>query len=256
VTFMVPTHQKLVRLTKHKAQKISVIMPAHNEADHIAEAITETACELRDTDCEIIVVDDGSLDGTREEAATAASGNTNVKIVGYTENHGKGHALRYGSGYATGDYVVFLDADLDLHPRQIRTLLDVMETTNADAVIGSKRHPESQLDYPWHRRLMSNAYYLLVKLLFGLPIHDTQTGIKLFRSEVLGKVLPKLIVKRFAFDLELLVVAHKFGFKMVEAPIVLNFQRGFGRIKMKDIRDIWIDTMAIFYRRYILRYYD
>lgn len=177
-------------------------MPAHNESDHIAEVIGETCQALGGADYEIIVVDDGSRDNTHMEAAHAASSNANVRLVGYHGNYGKGHALRYGSGYATGEYVVFLDADLDLHPRQIKTFLDVMETTNADAVIGSKRHPKSQLNYPWHRRLMSNAYYLLVKLLFGLPIHDTQTGIKLFRSEVLGKVLPKLIVKRFAFDLE------------------------------------------------------
>ena len=100
------------------------------------------------------------------------------------------------------------------------------------------------------------GYYLLVKLLFGLPCHDTQTGLKLFKREVLEKVFPRILVKRFAFDLEVLVNAHHLGFKIAEAPIVLNPQRPFGRIGPGAVWVTTQDTLAVFYRMKILKYYD
>jgi hypothetical protein len=98
-------------------------------------------------------------------------------------------------------------------------------------------------------------------MMFRLPIHDTQTGLKLFKREVLEKVFPRMLVKKFAFDLELLVLAHKNGYSIAEAPVVVDFRPNINRkmrrwIRLTDIITTWWDTMAIFYRLYILRYYD
>ena len=131
-----------------------------------------------------------------------------------------------------------------------------MNENQADVVIGSKRHPESKLDYPTQRKIISSIYFLLIKLLFNLPIKDTQTGLKLFKHKVLERVFPKVLVKRYAFDLELLVNIHHLGYKIIEAPITLNYQRIMGRIRLKDLYYTGIDTLAIFYRLYFLRYYN
>jgi len=238
--------------------KLSVIMPAFNEATRITNSIVETTRFLKQAnyEYELIVVDDGSFDNTYHEILKNQTDSSCVRGIHLRENSGKGFALRYGSVFATGDLIVFLDADLDLHPYQIRILHKEMQDTGADLVIGSKRHPESKLDYPLHRRILSDGYYILMRLLFGLPVKDTQTGIKIIKQEALEKIFPRLLTKRFAFDLELLIIAHRMGFRIVEAPITLGFQREFGRIKWNDVRNVVLDTWAIFYRSYLLRSYD
>ena len=240
--------------------KISVVMPAYNEARHIVHNLLEVVDTLAafDYDFEVIVVDDGSPDKTYLEAAKLLSTHPErVRVVHYDENRGKGNALICGTTFARGDYVVFLDADMDLHPSQLPTLFGIMDAQNADVVIGSKRHPNSVVNYPWHRQVMSSCYYGLVKLLFGLPVRDTQTGMKVFKHAVLARVFPRVLVKRFAFDIEVLANAHHFGYKIVDAPVTLEFQRGtFGRIRPRDIYRIMLDTAAIFYRMRILKYYD
>jgi glycosyltransferase involved in cell wall biosynthesis len=169
---------------------------------------------------------------------------------------GKGHALRHAFNFVSGDLVTFLDADLDLSPKTIEVLLKYMTSSNADIVIGSKYHPDSKIKYPKNRRILSYLYHLFTKLLFGLPVNDTQVGIKLFKKKVLDDIFPRVLVKGYAFDLELLVNALNRNYKIVEAPIVLDFKRSFGRISLKDIKNIFIDTSAIFYRLKILHYYD
>ncbi len=237
----------------------SVVMPAFNEAEFIEKNVEETVLTLAKLGYrfEVIVVDDGSLDNTHRYAYRARVQYPNhVRVVRYDENLGKGNALICGCAYATGDYVVFLDADMDLHPEQLPVLFKTLESNGADVVVGSKHHPLSRVTYPPIRRVYSVAYYTLVRLLFGLPVRDTQTGLKVFRAEVLREVLPLLLVKRFAFDIELLANAHRRGFKVVDAPVSLNFRRTLGRIRYHDVVGVLKDTLAIFYRLRILRYYD
>ena len=238
--------------------KVSIIMPAYNESNHIITSIQETIDTFNQFGCdyEIIVMDDGSRDDTYRKARDFAAGQLRVCVKRNQTNFGKGRSLKKAFRHALGEYIVFLDADLDLHPRQAQTLFDVMHKENADVVIGSKRHPESKVNYPLQRKIMSNGYYYLIRCMFGLPVRDTQTGLKLFKRKVLEDVFPKVLIKRYAFDLELLVIAHHMHYKIVEAPITLHFQRSFHRIKTTDILATWRDTMAVFYRLYILRYYD
>lgn len=234
---------------------LSVVIPAYNEAERIGETIRVTAEELSRLACshEIVVVDDGSQDLTHRLALDAVASldgtcRGSVRVVTYERNGGKGHALKYGVAKTRGDLVAFLDADLELHPRLLKRMLDLRARTSADIVIGSKRHPNSIINYPLERKIYSLAYYHIVRVLFGLPIRDTQTGIKLLPGAFARNILPLLHVNRFAYDLELLVVANRMGLHIVEAPIELNFGRRFRRIGFRAIRDICIDTFLVWRR--------
>lgn len=232
--------------------KVSVVVPAYNEGRNIYRNIvefTETFARLQ-LDYELIIVDDGSGDDTYQEASKAAS--ERVKVLHYPENRGKGYALKYGVAHATGELVTFLDADMDIHPAQTSVLLEYIEGN--DIVIGCKRHPLSRVKYPLTRRFLSACYHLMVRLLFRLRLSDTQTGIKLFRREALAAALPKVTVNGYAFDLDLLVNANNMGFRIAEAPIVLDYQFNGSGINLTTIWQIFKDTMTIFYREKIMRY--
>ncbi|MDD5618290.1 MAG: glycosyltransferase [Candidatus Omnitrophica bacterium] len=238
--------------------RISVIMPAFNEAEVIKKNVLETINTFKSfgDDFEIIIIDDGSSDNTWQEINDLANKYPQVKVTRNMQNYGKGRALKKGFRQASGDYVVFLDSDIDLHPAQIETFFDILKLDNADIVIGSKRHPNSVLNYPWSRKIVSNVYFFFIKIMFGLPIKDTQTGLKLFKYEVLKKIFPKIVVKAFAFDLEILANAHRLGYKIAEAPVHIDSKREFGRIGIVDIFKMLVDTLAIFYRMHIIKYYD
>lgn len=237
---------------------VSVVIPAFNEASLVERCVHETVATLDGLGFrhEVIIVDDGSEDGTAELARAVADEYPTVRVVGHEVNRGKGSALIRGADAAVGDLVLFMDADLEVHPRQLRLLWQTMEETEADVVIGSKLHPESDIDYPADRRVLSHGYYWLVRVLFRLPVHDTQTGLKLYRRSVLSRALPRLVIKRYAHDLELLVNVHRLGYRIVEAPVVVTRVRPFPRVGIGDAWNVAWDTAAIFYRTYILRYYD
>jgi hypothetical protein len=152
--------------------------------------------------------------------------------------------------------VSFFDSDLDIPPSQIKIFFDALQKSHADVVVGSKLHPKSKIHYPFFRRLLSYFYHLLVKLLFNLDVRDTQVGLKLFQAKALKKIMPLIAIKRFAFDLELLVVARKFGFKIVEAPIEINYSSVKSTVSLLAIFGIFVDTCAVYYRKNILHYYD
>ncbi len=233
-------------------------MPAYNEAGRIISSIEETVRAFNSFGYpgELIVMDDGSSDDTYEKAVALSQKYPQLIVRRNPVNMGKGRAIKKALHYISGDFTLFLDADMDLHPFQFKALFDIMHLDKADIVIGSKLHPNSIVNYPLQRRIISFVYYLLVRILFNLPCRDTQTGLKLFKTEVLRNVLPKVLVKKFAFDLEVLVNAHRLGYKIAEAPIILKPQRPYGRIGSKAIFTTGWDTLAIFYRMYILKYYD
>ncbi|ABE53100.1 glycosyltransferase [Methanococcoides burtonii] len=238
---------------------LSVIIPAYNEGHHIHDNLLEINDELR-TFCdsfEIIFVNDGSTDHTLVEAKRAAEKTDNIKIISYTENQGKGNATIEGYKAASKGFISILDADLDIPPKQIEPLLKMISETGADFVIQSKRHPHSCVKgFPIKRRFLSRSYNLLIKLLFNLPVSDTQVGVKLYRKDVVNTIMPKLLVKRYAADVEQIVLAHKHGYKIEECPVQIDFDPAGDRMRLKDILNIAVDTAAIYYRLNILRYYD
>lgn len=236
--------------------KLSVIMPAYMKEDVIQEVLLKTEEMLSSFGIpyEIIVVDDGSKDRTKNMALQYDS--PNVKVVGYDENMGKGNAIKYGCRYLNGDIVAFLDADNDLCPSQLETFIRIMGDKKADVVIGSKLHPDSVVDYPLFRRILSCGYRWFNKGLFNLDVHDTQVGQKLFQRKVLNDVMPRILVKRYAFDLEVLVNAHHQGYKIVEAPIKLGYDFSGSSVNYGAVSRIFVDTCAIFYRLKIKKYYE
>ena len=241
--------------------RLSVVLPCYRLAARVEANLARCASSLRAQGIpfELVPVDDGSADGTdaavaRAAAALAAEG-AEVRPVVLPQNGGKGAALVAGFRQCRGSHVLLLDGDLELSPDHAGDFLRRMAESGADAVIGSKMHPESRVDYPWRRRVASRVYYGLVKLLVGLPVHDTQTGMKLFTRRALGHAFDRMVTKRFAFDLEVLAILRDAGMRVEEAPIELDYTGKAGSLTLRNVRDVLVDTAAIFYRTRVLGYY-
>ncbi|MCL4546721.1 MAG: glycosyltransferase family 2 protein, partial [Deltaproteobacteria bacterium] len=207
---------------------------------------------------EIILIDDGSTDNTKDMVLKAAAEHSEIKLVSNINNIGKGFALKNGFSNATGDIIVFLDSDLENHPFQIGKMFKAMRDNNADIVVGTRRHKDSKVKYTLQRKILSLGYYLMIKFLFNLNITDTQAGIKVFKRVVLENIFPKILCKKYAFDIEILALAAQKKFKIIEVPTTYIFSRGnsLGRIKTKDVFNMGLDTLAIFYRIKILQHYE
>ncbi len=233
-------------------KKLSVIVPVYKGERFIARSLENIKTEISKyfPNYEIIAVIDGMLDKSFDEARKVPD----VRVVGYKKNRGKGYALRYGYKFVTGDYVTFIDSDMDINPRMLVNFLPYLST--AEVVIGSKRHPFSKLNYPFLRRILSKGFQIYSNLILGTGLRDTQSGLKLIKREVLDVIMPSLLVKRYAFDAELCFLAKKHGFRIVEAPIYVNFKKNGSGINLKQVFRIAIDILAIRYRYSILHYYQ
>jgi len=234
---------------------LTIIVPFFNPGARFGPHLSDITDVLATTgkSFEVIAVSDGSTDGSQ---LAASLGHAQVRLITLPQNRGKGAALRIGMAEARGTYVGFIDADGDLPARLIPSLVAITQDDRPDIVLGSKRHPDSEVVYPLMRRLYSVTYQALIALLFRLPIRDTQTGLKLIRRETMTAVVPRMVEKRFAFDLELLVVARHLGYRrFVEAPVVIG-QRFTSTVSLRSVKGMIQDTLAIFYRLRILHFYD
>lgn len=243
---------------KHVKGLLSVIVPAYNCPTIFTDL--NTICHYLNQlnkPWEVICVVDGlksKKDQTFEKAKKARS--QFVKVYTYPENKGKGYAIRFGMARSMGGTVAFIDAGGDLNAKGIGLALEHMRWYNADIVVGSKRHSASKVTYPWQRKILSFIVQKMTRFFFGLNVSDTQTGLKVFKRKVLVKILPRLSVKRWAFDLEMLAVANHLGFtRIYESPveIIHNFSSNVG---FKAVQNFAQDYLAILYRIYILHYYD
>lgn len=254
------------KLNRRNKKLISVIIPAYRAESFIEknlENVRRVMEQLR-YPYEIICVVDGKVDRTYEIARKLEKiYPKQIKAKGYLTNLGKGHAVRFGMAKAKGNIVGFIDAGYELNPNSLSMLLEHFEWYNADIIVGSKRHQASKVVYPWQRKILSYGYQFIVRMFFGLKVRDTQVGIKFFRREVLQKVMPRLVVKAFAFDIEMLSIANYLGYKRIfEAPVELKmeFGKGMSTITSKGfLKTVFLmmwDTAAVFYRLKILRFYD
>jgi len=241
---------------------VSVIIPAYKQEKTIERDVKNIDDVMSKTrfNYEIIVVVDGFVDKTYINANKIRR--KKVKVYGYGKNKGKGFAIRYGMARSHGDYIAFIDSGMDIDPNGISLILEHLEWYGADIMVGSKRHAASKVYYPFIRKLYSSVYYIFVKFLLGVKVKDTQAGLKVFKREVLETVLPRLLVKEFAFDVEILSVSNHLGFnKIYESPIYLNWDKSNTiftpwMVFDKNIRNMIMDTLAVFYRLRILKYYD
>jgi glycosyltransferase involved in cell wall biosynthesis len=239
---------------------LSLVVPAYRQEKTIVKDVENLDRILSSFPFkhEIIVVVDGFIDKTFEKIKKITG--KNIIVLGYKENRGKGFAIKCGVEKASGDIIGFIDAGMDIDPSEISIMLDLMDWNNADAILASKLHPESKVNYPLWRRILSWGYRNLTKILFGFSVKDTQVGFKLFKRKVAKDAFSIIIAKRFAFDIEVLAVIYKLGYrKIFEAPVKLNF-KGASSITSSGFwivvfQMLW-DTAAIFYRLKILHYYD
>jgi glycosyltransferase involved in cell wall biosynthesis len=233
---------------------LSLILPCYNPGPALEDFLMRLTTELRtEGPSEIIVVSDGSTDDSVEVARRFPS--PSIRVIHYPERVGKGHALRVGLNSARGAYVGFIDADGEIDPAAVRSFLSLMRLYEPDVILGSKRHPMSLVSYPVSRRVMSWTYHKLTRIAFRVNVRDTQTGLKVIRRDVLRSVLPRMFEKRYAFDLELLVVARALGFtKVFEAPV--RIEHSFpSTVDPGSVFGILLDTAAVFFRRYVLDTY-
>jgi glycosyltransferase involved in cell wall biosynthesis len=236
--------------------RLSLVTPVFNGAAHIEENVRTIvlALEQLTPDFEVLVVCDGSTDGSA--AAARRVEDPRVSVLRYEVNAGKGHALLHGLAQARGRLVGWLDSDLDIDPEVIVRACRRFEGREIDAVVGSKRHARSEVTYPLVRRLYSRGYQTLIRMLFRVNVPDTQVGAKVFRREMIDTVAPLLLVKRYAFDLEVLAVAADFGFDRIEqTPVKLEYRFSGTSISWRTVFWMLLDTLAIAYRVHIRHHY-
>lgn len=224
-------------------------MPAYNLAGTIGAAIERVVRAAAPLErVEIVVADDGSRDGTRREAEEAAARFDNVLVVGHEQNRGKGAALVTAFSASSLDTVVFLDADLDLPPEQVPGFVQRLYDEGVDALVGTKQAAMDPGRYPQLRRMLSRIFSGVVKVLFRLPIAETQTGLKAFRRAALTAVVPRLTVERYTYDLELLVLLDRSGFTMRQAPVELALGASSSGVSVRTLWEMGRDTLRIWLR--------
>ncbi len=199
--------------------ELSFVVPAYNEEDYIEDTLGLIDAVIMDKNLsyEIVVVNDGSGDKTLAKANRYAGKNGHVKVISYSKNAGKGFAVKTGFMKAVGNVVFFADSDMEIDLRKISDYIEALK--HGDIVIASKRHCHSQVEVPMSRRVLSECFNALVRLLTGVPLKDTQSGLKAMKKSAFINVFPRLTVKRYAFDVELLAVANLYGLKVVEMPV-------------------------------------
>jgi O-antigen/teichoic acid export membrane protein len=237
---------------------LTVVVPYYNPGSLLVPTIERllSVLDASGASYEVIAVSDGSTDGSDRELDEALPGRPRLTNVVLADNQGKGAALRVGLAKGHGRYLGFIDADGDLDPILLDSFQTMVGLYSPDIILGSKRHPLSEVEYPFLRRVYSWGYQQVVRIGFRLNIRDTQTGIKLIRRDVLSAVLPRMVEKRFAFDLELFVIARRLGYKrFLEAPIRLRHQFT-STVSWRSVYRSLLDTMAIWYRLRILHFYD
>jgi glycosyltransferase involved in cell wall biosynthesis len=235
--------------------RLSVIVPAYNEESRLGGTLDAIVAHLSDAGLsyELIVVDDGSTDGTADVVGRRPSACPQVRLLRNETNRGKGYSVRRGMQEARGELVLFADADNSTPIQQLETLLAAIDQ-GADIAIGSRGLPESVLEVrqPAYREYMGRIFNLIVRLLTRLPFRDTQCGFKLFRRDVARDLASRQTLDRWAFDVELLHLAvRKRGYTVAEVPVrwvnsprttlnaltdSLDMLREVLRIKWQDLR--------------------
>ncbi len=233
--------------------ELSFVIPAYNEEDFIEDTLLAIDSTIKDKNLpyEIVVVDDGSKDHTLAIAKKYAGRNGHVKVVSSRANVGKGYAVKTGFMKTSGNIVIFTDGDKEIDLKTISNYLEALE--HGDIVIASKRHSNSHVKVPLSRKILSETFNGLVRALTGLPLKDTQSGLKAMKKEVFTDIFPRLAVKRYAFDVELLTVANLYGLKVVEQPVNITLEAKF---KLVEMWNMFIDLLGIAYRLRVVHWYQ
>ena len=204
--------------------KVSIIIPCYNESQDIASNVNKVQDYLKDKtfDYELLVVNDGSKDNTKEVIESIP----NIKALSYDKNRGKGGAVKYGIENATGDYILFMDADLSTDISAIDKAVELMP--EYDLIIGSRHAKDSVIKkkQPALRVFIGWCCRQLVKMVFHVKLKDTQCGFKAIRTSVAKQITEKQLIDKFAFDVEYIYIARLNNLSMKELGVVWSDDRG------------------------------
>jgi dolichyl-phosphate beta-glucosyltransferase len=227
---------------------LTVVVPAYNEEERLPRSLTrlQEYYEAQAYPFDILVVSDGSTDRTAEIVREFGSDHPNVRLIDYSPNRGKGCAVRTGMLEATGDLILFCDADLATPPEETEKLLERMRD-GADVAIGSRPLKDSRLEkhQPLWREALGRTSNLVIQALGIRGISDTQCGFKLFTRGSSEAVFRRCSLDGFSFDFEALMIARDLGYRIDEVPIRWAHQEGsklvFWRDYPKALRDlVWL----------------
>jgi len=237
----------------NKGIDLSVIIPAFNEENNASRMLKNLTRKLDETNLkyEVILVNDGSKDNTLYVLEQLKGSYSNIKIISYDENKGKGYAVRSGILESEGEIVMYIDGDLDISPDILPEYIEQLK--NYDIVIGSKRVSNADVKDSISRKILSKAFSIIVKIGMNLNIKDTQVGLKIGDGKQMRKIFKIMSTNGFAFDVELLTVATLLKLKIKEMPIELNLTRQFSFIHASKM---FLDTMKIMYNRRIRNTYQ
>jgi glycosyltransferase involved in cell wall biosynthesis len=239
--------------TAEKEQfEISIIIPVFNQGPAISALLSKTR-EFINTifsNYELILVDDGSTDNTLACLEKEQTLSSNLRLISYPINRGKGYAVREGILQSTGDLVVFIDGDLEISLDTMKAYINAVQ--DCDLVIASKTHPLSTFIAPLSRRFLAKSFNFLVRTIIGMKYKDTQTGLKVGRGEILRRIFKIMTVSRYAFDVELLALSDLCHLRIKELPANLKSENSF---KVKEIIRMALDIARITYRLKINAWY-
>ena len=239
------------------AYSLTIIIPAYNEENRIGPTLDEVLGFLRLAPyrAEVIVVDDGSRDRTPEvvgerEAAYREAGHE-LRLLTNTPNRGKGYSVRRGVSEARGDVILFTDADLSSPITEAPKLVGPIFEGRADVVFGSRALNRELIGVhqPAMREFGGKVFNVFMQAITGLPYKDTQCGFKAFRREAARPVFSLQRIERFGFDPEVLYIARKQGWRLLEVPVVWNHAEG-GELQsklnyMRDSVNMFTDLLRI-----------
>lgn len=218
-------------------QKLSVVIPAYNEEHRIGATLKDISGFLskQSFDYEILVVNDGARDNTSGVVRQLESSISKLRLIDNQANHGKGWVVKQGMLSATGDIRLFMDADNSTTIDQVMGMLEYIEqgysvVIGSIEVSGATVHENAQ----WYRRFVGHWAKYLIRIVAGLwDIHDTQRGFKVFTAKAAEEIFSRATIDRFGFDIEVLAVAKKLGFKIKEVPVIWNNQ-GESKVSLKS----------------------
>lgn len=201
---------------------LSIVIPAYNEETRLPRALESIAsyAASKSFALEVLVVDDGSRDGTAAAATRAAASGQAVRLLRNPGNRGKGYSVRHGMLEAAGRVALFTDADLAAPIEEADRLLAALEAGHDVAIASRALRPELiAVHQSRMRETAGRIFNLLVRAFTGLPFRDTQCGFKLFRREAARAVFGRQQIDGFGFDVEVLYLARKFGYQVAEVPV-------------------------------------